>query len=214
VKYRTLFLLAMCAAASAAALAHFAIDIVGDYALRHDAYDGLAHGSREYAAALALVFATVAAARGLRGCCDLAQRARGRLAKPQWTARAVAGYSFVALATACVLVPAMEWLDNGLAGVPLSQLDDAFGGSLLLGLSVTLLCAASIAGVLYGLARWLLAHRDLIVAIVATLLHRCNAAVAAVCSDLDLHGLHGQSPSVVALRLAQRGPPVALSIVR
>jgi hypothetical protein len=197
----------MCAAASAAALAHFAIDVVGDYALRHDAYDGLAHGSREYAAALALVFAAVAAWRALRACCDLAQRARGRLATPQWTGAATGAYALVAMLTACVLVPAMEWLDNGVAGAPLSQLDDAFGGSFALGLCTTLLCAAIVTAIVYTFARWLLARRDFIIEIVATLLRRYNDVVAALRTDLELRGFHRQTSSAVALRLAERGPP-------
>ena len=210
VEFRTLISLALCAAASAAALAHFAIDVVGDFALRHDAYDGLTHGSREYAAAIAVVFAIIAAARGLHACCDLAQHAKGRIAKPKFTASASAGYAFVVIAAACIGVPAMEWLDSTLAGVSLAHPGDAFGGSLLLGLATTLSCAAFVAAILYVFARWLLDHRDVIVAIVATLLQRRDDVALSFHTILDQDGLHSQSPSPAALFLAKRGPPVAL----
>jgi hypothetical protein len=202
--------LALCAAAAAAALAHYAIDVVGDFALRHDTYDGVTHGSREYAVAVALVFAVVAARRGLRACCDLAQRAQGRLAKPEFTMAGTAGYAVVATVIACVGVPVMEWFDNALAAVPLAHLSDAFGGSLLLGFATTLVCAAFVAAMFYAFARWLLEHRDVIVAIVATLLRRCDDAVVAFCTVLDVRGFHRQASSAVALCLAKRGPPVAL----
>lgn len=210
VGFRTLVSLALCAAALAGALAHYAIDVVGDFALRRDAYDGLAHGSREYAVGLAVVFAVIAAGHGLRACCRLAQRAQGRLAKPELTAAGTAGYATVAVIVACIGVPAMEWFDNALAAVPLTHLGDAFGGSLLLGLSTTLLCATFVASMFYLFARWLLEHRDIIVAIVSTLLRRCNEDVVAFCNDLDRYGLHRQASSPVALCLAKRGPPVAI----
>ena len=177
VQFRTLISLALCAAASAAALAHFAIDVVGDFALRHDAYDGLKHGSREYAAALAVVFAVIAAGRGLRACCDLAQRARGRLTQPELTTAGSAGYAALAIVVSCIAVPSMEWLDDALAAAPLAHLGDAFGGSLVLGLITTSFCAAFVAAIFDAFARWLLEHRDVIVAIVATLLHRCDDIV-------------------------------------
>lgn len=204
-------MLALCAAASAAVLAHFAIDVVGDFALPHDTYDDLAHGSRGYAAALAVVFAVIAAVRGLRVCCELAQRARGRLAQPEMTPSGLVGYALLAAAATCVTVPAMEWLDDAFAGLPLTQLDDAFGGSLLLGLATSLVCAALVAAVFYAVARWLLAHREFIVAIVATLLRVRNTGTGALCAELNLHALHRQTPSAVALCLAKRGPPVAFT---
>ena len=212
VEFRTLLSLALCAAASAAALAHYAIDVVGDFALRHDAYDGLMHGSREYAVGIAAAFAVIAATRGLRACCDLAQRARGRLAHPTVGAAGTACYAFMAVVLACAGVPAMEWFDDALAAVPMAHAGDTFGGSLLLGLTTTIVCAAFVAAIFYAFARWLLAHRDLIVALVATLLRRCNDVPNVFSTDLDLHGLQRQSPSLAALSLAKRGPPVAFFI--
>ncbi|MFZ0365083.1 MAG: hypothetical protein WAL67_12850, partial [Candidatus Cybelea sp.] len=52
-----LLTLVLCAASAAAGLAHYAIDVVGDFALAHDDYDGVAHGSRELVTALGLVIA-------------------------------------------------------------------------------------------------------------------------------------------------------------
>lgn len=212
VQFRTLISLALCAAGSAAALAHFAIDIVGDFALRHDTYDGMSHGSREYAAGFAIVFAVIVASRGLRACCDLAQRARGRIAQPELSRATMIGYVLLAVAVTCLAVPAMQWLDDAFAAVPLAHLGDAFGGSLLLGLITTLSCAAFVAALFFAFARWLLEHRDVIVAIVATLLRRCEKAVVAFVTDLDNHGFSRQASSAVALSLAKRGPPVASTI--
>jgi hypothetical protein len=124
---------------------------------------------------------------------------------PALTARYVA----LSIAVACIGVPAMEWFDDALAAVPLTPVGDAFGGSLLLGLATTLFCSAFVAVIFYAFTRWLLEHRDVIVAIVATLLPRRNDVAVPVCTDLDFRGFQRQSPSLVALSLAKRGPPVA-----
>ena len=103
----------------------------------------------------------------------------------------------------------MEWLDDALAAAPLAHLGDAFGGSLVLGLITTSFCAAFVAAIFYAFARWLLEHRDVIVAIVATLLHRCDDIVVSFSTVVDVRGFHRQASSAVALCLAKRGPPVA-----
>src|SRR5580704_1729911 len=79
VGFRTLVSLALCAVAAGAAMAHVAIDVVGDYALTADSYDHLRHGSRDVVSAVALVLAVVLAARGLRLCCEIASLNRSRI---------------------------------------------------------------------------------------------------------------------------------------
>ena len=127
--------LLLCASAAAAALADYAIDVVGDYALRQDTYDAIEHGSRELVIGIALIVAALLALRGLRTCCDVALANRGRLALPAVGRGQVLGFLAGSLATTVLLVPAMEVLDGRISGDPVSGIDDAFGGSLLLGLT-------------------------------------------------------------------------------
>ena len=75
----TLVSLALCGASAAAAFAHYAIDVVGDYALPHDTYDGVRHASRALLSGVALLVAFVLARRGLRACFKIATSRRGNL---------------------------------------------------------------------------------------------------------------------------------------
>jgi len=204
---RSLVALFVAAAAGAAACAHYAIDIVGDFALPHDTYDDVAHGSREFLSVLAIAIAAVLALRGLRYCCEIGARQRLRVGDPALTGRA--GIAFVALTAlfACALVPAMELFDAHLAGRALDDLGDAFGGSVRLGLGITLICAVAIAAVTYALAWWLVSQRLAIAAALSSLVGRDAAPPP---SSQRLRGLR-VSPrrrrSTGALRLCKRGPP-------
>ncbi|MGA7355066.1 MAG: hypothetical protein WBW76_06495, partial [Candidatus Cybelea sp.] len=135
----TLVSLALCAASAAAAFAHYAIDIIGDYALPHDTYDGVSHASREVLSGVALLVALVLARRGLRACFEIATSRRGNLPAASFSRQEWAGFVLAAIAGTACFVPAMEWLDGRLAGVPVRELDDAFGGSILLGLATTVI---------------------------------------------------------------------------
>ena len=79
---RTLLTLVLCAGSVAAGLAHNAIDIVGDYALAHDSYDNVAHGSRELVTALGFFVAVLLTARALRACFQIAAANRTRILAP------------------------------------------------------------------------------------------------------------------------------------
>jgi hypothetical protein len=208
VGFRTLLSLALCAAAAGAALAHTAIDVVGDYALAHDSYDHVAHGSRDVVSAAALILAVVLAGRGLRACCEIASVNRSRILVPRLRLPAILGFVAAAVAGSAVLVPAMECLDGRLAGAPVLGLDDAFGGSLLLGLATTVVCAAAVALLIYAVVRWLISHRDSIVTIIVTLLRRAVEGVRTSPYALTPRGFtprHHRAPN--ALRLCKRGPP-------
>ncbi|HXO17854.1 MAG TPA: hypothetical protein VN909_06760 [Candidatus Dormibacteraeota bacterium] len=208
VGFRTLVSLALCAAAAGAALAHYAIDVVGDYALARDSYDHLAHGSRELVTGIALVAAAVLAARGLRVCCEIATINRGLVARPVLRLRETIGLLFGAVAASAVMVPAMECLDGRLDGVPVVRFADAFGGSIPLGLGTTLLCAGFVALLVYGVARWLISHRDSIATMIETLLRRITLS-----AQPNRYGLAAQRftprlrQTAHALRLTKRGPP-------
>ena len=213
VGFRTLASLALCAAAVAAALAHIVIDIAGDYLLTRDTYDHIEHSSRELMTGIALLIAAVLAARGLRICCDIAAANRGRLERPVLRFREVAGFLVAAVAASIVAVPAMELLDGWLDRVPVQQLDDAFGGSLLLGLVTTILCATVVATLVYTIARWLISHRDSITTIIETLLRIAADGARPSGYRLSLQRfVPRRRRATHALRLAKRGPPV-LSLV-
>ncbi len=205
---RTLVSLLLCAAAAAATLAHFAIDFLGDFALPSDAYDHLHHGSRELIGGVALAFAAVLAARGLRACCEIASLARTRLAPAPASLGGAAAFALAAIALVALLVPAMEWLDGRAGGVPVTRVAEAFGGSLALGLGTTAICAAVVAIFVYAVAHWLISHRDAITTIVATLLRPFAEPVRRGAHAFSLRGAAPhRRPSPPALRLSKRGPP-------
>ncbi len=208
---RTLVLLASCAAAAAAALAHFAIDVVGDYALPADSYDRVSHDSRGLISGIALVLAVFLAARGLRICCDIAAFTRSRILAPVRRLKEGAVVVAAAVAGSIAVVPAMECLDGRIAGVPVHGLNDAFGGSLLLGLATTIVCAVGVALLVYGVARWLISHRDSIATIIGTLLRRIAERSGPSADDLTIQRLTPRRRRTAhALRLSKRGPPEPL----
>lgn len=206
--FRTIVSLTLCAAAAGAALAHFAIDVLGDYALSRDSYDNLGHGSRDLVTALALVFAAFLAARGLRVCCEIAARNRARLVRPAMRPSDVLAMFGGAIAVSAATVPAMEYLDGRLDGVPVRGLAEAFGGSIALGLGTTILCTALLAAVVYAIARWLISHRDSIATIIETLLRPFEGAASS--HGYDRVGrccTPRRRRAPTALRLSKRGPP-------
>jgi hypothetical protein len=205
---RTFAPLLLCAATIAAALSHVAIDIVGDYALPHDTYDYIAHGSRELVTVIAALAAAAIAFRGLHICCDLATANRGRVSAPELGKWRGVLFVFLVLSLAAILVPAMEVLDGRLAGTPVTELDDAFGGSLLLGLSTTIGCAAAVAGIILGFARWLISHRDSIATMIVSLLVRVHPDSRPRAQTLRrCTAQPRRRRTAPALQLSKRGPP-------
>lgn len=208
---KTLVPLAFCAAAAASAAAHFIIDVLGDYALKHDSYDHLRHGSREVVACVALVLAAMLAGRGLRVCCEIAARNRTRILPRAGSVHEQLAFLFNAVAATVVLVPAMEWLDGRSGGMPVRALDDAFGGSLLLGLATTVVCALMIGAAVYHLARWLISHHDSIATIIETFLRAAEGSTRPCEFDLTRQRItprRRRTPH--ALALSKRGPPEML----
>jgi hypothetical protein len=212
VGFRTLVSLILCAAAAGAALAHFAIDVVGDYALAHDSYDDLAHSSRGLISGVAFAIAIFLAARGLRHCCEIALKNRARLPAAAGRGRELLGFLFAAVAASLALVPAMEWFDGRLDDVPVQNLSAAFGGSLLLGIVTTAICVSLVAALVYVLARWLISYRDVIVTVVATLLRPSGNAVLRLAYKLERSPLTLRRRAPHALRISRRGPPVTLPV--
>lgn len=210
VGFRTLFTLALCAAAAGAVIAHVAIDVIGDFALAHDSYDYLQHDSRALVGGVALAIAVLLAARGLSACCAIAARNRSRLPSAPLDAREPLAFVLAAVYGSVLFVPAMEWLDGRLDSAPVRHLDEAFGGSLLLGVMTTVICASAVAVLIYALVRWLIGYRDVIATILETLLSWSGGAVRCFACDLDRYRLTFRRPAPNALRLSKRGPPVAV----
>lgn len=205
---QTLVSLLLCAAAAAAALAHAAIDVVGDFALQHDAYDHIRHDSRGLVGGVAFALAALLAVRGLRACCEIAAANRTRLPLARLPLREGAAFVFVAIVASTLLVPAMEWLDGRAGGVPVTSFADAFGGSLALGLATTLLCAAAVAAALYAFAHWILSHREAIAVAVATLLRPFGEKPRPATYALRACALTlARARANYALSLSKRGPP-------
>jgi hypothetical protein len=189
-------------------MAHFAIDVAGDFLLARDSYDNLRHGSRELLTGLALVLAVLLAGRGLKVCCEIATRNRGRLTRPTLGLREAIGLIAGAVTASIVFVPGMELLDARLDGAAVPRLADAFGGSIPLGLTTTLLCASVVALLVVGAVRWLVSHHDSIATMLETLLRRITDVPHANGYDVDAQRFtprHRRAPN--ALRLAKRGPP-------
>jgi ABC-type glycerol-3-phosphate transport system permease component len=207
---RTLISLGLCAAVTAAVIAHVAIDILGDYALTADSYDSLRHGSRELASFVAFILAVTLAVRGLRICCEIAAANRTRILLPAHRLRDGIGFVLAAMAVAVLLVPAMEWLDGRVDGAPVLSFNAAFGGSLWLGLGTTILCSAIVALAAYAFARWLISHRDSIATIIETLLRRAAGKASSCGYERARRIAAPRRRTVHALRLSKRGPPVAI----
>ncbi len=211
VGFRTLVSLALCAAAAGAALAHLAIDVLGDYALAHDSYDDFAHSSRILVTVIALVVAALLAARGLCACCEVAARNRTRLARPGFSSAAAFAYAATAVASSCAVVPAMEWFDGRVDGFAVTALGDAFGGSLALGLLTTVVCAALVAAIVFTFASWLISHHDTIVALIATLLGRNDDSRRPSAGDLGRLRLKFPPPRATRATPLQTGTPSSAS---
>jgi hypothetical protein len=200
--------LAASAVCLAAAFAHIAIDIVGDYVLPHDSYDFIPHNSRDLVTAVGVAVAAVLALRGLRLCCDVAVANRARLAAQPIGKLWYGAFTIVTIVAAVLLVPAMEVLDGRLDGAPVKELDDAFGGSIALGLGTTVVCAAIVAVLVLAAVRWLVSHRDSIATILVSLVTFDRSARSA---SIELRRYVVRPPkrrTAPALRRCKRGPPI------
>jgi hypothetical protein len=197
-----------------AAAAHSFIDIIGDYALPHDSYDGMAHHARTLAFVIVLIFAIGGVLRLLWSAIDDGHASTGSfralvkpvLALPVW--RFAAAVTVVALLT----VIAMESADALLDGVRIDDFADVFGGSIPLGFAVTLTISACIGAAVSLLFRSLAAAHRAIVEIVCALLVGArfrHGSQHAVRSALLLDSFAAPS-SVLSTRAAKRAPPTLL----
>ncbi|MGC9992046.1 MAG: hypothetical protein ABSD52_06615 [Candidatus Cybelea sp.] len=204
---RSLVALVIAAAAAAAVVAHGTIDIIADYLVAHASYDDVSsHDSRGLVVALAAMVAGALALHGLRLCCDAAAR-RTLASSPAPSWRSAPLFAGATMLLASVIVPAMELLDSRLAGTTLAGLDDAFGGSVLLGLATTLACAAAVAIAVFALARWTLSHRDRIIAAIVGIIRLRSQTYPGPRRSRNFTGPPICPRRLSALRRGKRAPP-------
>ncbi len=201
------------AALLAAVAAHVGIDILGDYLVRDDSYDHIAHGSRELFTIVALLLAAGVGAHLFWQMCAAASSIRTRARFLHLSGKVVIRSSTGVVLIALMLVPAMETIDALRAGADVDSLADAFGSSLLLGTSVTVACALLCCAVVFGLAAWLCRHRESVARIVYELLavaepvlHYANETRAREAIAVYAHECRTRPRP-------KRGPPLAAHVV-
>jgi len=204
---RSPFALLIAAAAASASLSHWAIDVVADYLAPHASFDDIAsHGSRGLIAALAIATALAVALRAVQRCFDAANVGDTHVpAAPNWW-RLLPFAALTILASVCA-VPAMECVDARLAGETVAGLGDTFGGSILLGVSTTVLCASLVATALFGVVRWLLAYRDRIVAAIMSIVRRTRLQTPDSELVRRLRARAVCRPRLAAFARGERAPP-------
>jgi hypothetical protein len=204
---RSLVALVIAAAAAAAVVAHGTIDIIADYLVAHASYDDVSsHDSRGLVLVIAAAVAGVVALHGLRLCCDAAaNRTLASSPAPSW--RSAPLFVGATMLLASIAVPAMELFDSRLAGTTLAGLDDAFGGSVLLGLGTTFACAAAVAIAAFALARWILSYRDRIIAAIVGIIRFRSQAPAGPRRSRSFADAPICPRRLSALRRGKRAPP-------
>jgi signal transduction histidine kinase len=205
---------AVCAIALLAAVsAHVGIDVLGDYLVRDDSYDHVAHGSRVVFTLCALGLASAAGLYCFSQLCTAAASLRNRVRMLRLRRAHIA----VALAAIALLalffVPVMEALDALRAGTDVDSLADAFGGSLLLGISTTLACALAWSGMLLGVAAWLVRHRDRVARLLVAFLQTPHRDIACAHERRMPAALLTSAPARRTRHRAKRGPPAPAALV-
>jgi hypothetical protein len=197
-------------ACAAAVVSHIAIDGIANFVVAHDPFDDVAHGSRSVLAlCVAGLFATVAFCTVISGLSDARSRfsAFGRALT---AAGAASACSFaLRIAPLCiVLLLSMEAGDALVAGVRIDGAEDLLGGSVPLGLGITI-CVAIAAAI--GARRLLialgLAHRVLAAAVARLVrlpIRRTSISHFGRLRD----GSRAGSSSVLARRAGKRAPPL------
>lgn len=208
------FLVAVVVLASlaAAAAAHAAIDLIGDFALPRDSYDGMAHESRALAFVVVLVIAVVAVLRLLWSALDgghasaAAFRALVKpvLELPVWR------FAAAVMVLALIALMAMESTDALLDGVRIDDFADVLGGSIPLGSGVTLAISACIGAAVAQLLRAFAAAHEAIIDIVCAILigaRHSGGSPRGIRTALALDSSTA-SNSVLSIRAGKRAPPL------
>ncbi|HEY5094361.1 MAG TPA: hypothetical protein VII69_04490 [Candidatus Eremiobacteraceae bacterium] len=208
------FLVAVVVLASlaAAAATHSAIDLIGDFALPRDSYDGMAHESRALAFVLVLVIAIAGVLRFLWSALDgshasaTAFRALAQpvLALPVWR------FAATVMVLALIALMAMESMDALLDGVRIDDFADVLGGSIPLGSGVTLAISACIGAAVSQLLRALAAAHEAIIEIVCAILigaRHPGGSPRGIRTALSLESFAAPI-SILSTRAGKRAPPL------
>ncbi len=203
------------AACLAALVSHIGIDIAGDYLLPHDSYDGVGHQSRSDVFALAAIIAIATLLHFVAGtirearltCGDGRATFEKNFGRAPW--RCVGVVVVLTLAS----LATMEAMDLAAGGSPIDDLADLFGGSMALGLSISVPVAALAAAAARILARFLLvSQRTLAVALQRLIaLATRSARRTSGCMQRPGRVARRRYRSVSARRCAKRGPPLFAS---
>lgn len=193
-----------------ALVAHVVIDVAGDFLLPHDTYDDIPHESRAlFLVAIAAIALAVAVPllldlldRRCRSSGSLLRRVRESLGSPQLLALMATGVAVITLA-------GMEWMDCVAAHTPVDGLEDLFGGSLALGLGVTL-TLGGIGGLLvHRLVRLIATFEPQIATLLIRLVRALCAPLAPVLAALRAPASRTIVRSLLlASRGSKRGPPL------
>lgn len=198
----------------AAAAAHSLIDFIGDFALAHDSYDGMAHHTRTLAFVIVLIFAVGGVLRFLWSALAAGHASTGTFRALVEPVLAIPAWRFAAAvaAIALVTVVAMESADSLLDGVRIDDFADVLGGSIPLGTAVTVTISVCIGAAVSFFFRSLAAAHRTIVEIVCALFigtRRHPGSQRAVTTALLLECFAAPS-SILSTRAAKRAPPPLL----
>ncbi len=203
-----MFPVAICVAAL---VAHFAIDIVGDWALARDAYDAVSHDSRGLVALATLCVAVAAALRFVISALSPTGRAGRTSALARLISRSPRGFGVAVTAGALALLTGMETLDSLLATGRVEGVADAFGGSLVLGLGVAIPVALTVGAIAWRGLAWFAGARGRIAAVIAILFApRIRARAAALCHDARFAPVISRERASQSHRAGKRGPPLLI----
>jgi hypothetical protein len=198
------------AAMCGALIAHVVIDIVGDYVLARDAYDGVSHESR-----LILIVGVVSLmlAVAVRLVLDLLDRRCGSRASLLRLVRDSLGqplpFIVQSIAVGVVAVGAMELFDCLIAHAIPHGLNELFGGSYLLGLSAVSATTALSGWLVHRVATRLSEREPEITALIRWLVALIPAAVDDVRVATGVRTLRSIARALLlSTRGSKRGPPL------
>ena len=202
------------AALASAAAAHSLIDIIGDFALAHDAYDGMAHHSRTLAFVFVLAIALVAVLRFLLSALDRPRASTGAFHSLVKLVLALRVWRFAATVAIFSLIGlmAMESADALIDGVRIDDFADLLGGSIPLGVAITFAISACTGVAVSRLLRAVAAAHEIIADIVFALLigaRRSSGSPRGLRTAVSLGSL-SVAVSVLSTRAGKRAPPLLL----
>jgi len=199
-------------ASLAAVVAHFAIDVAGDYLLRVDTYDHIVHHSRFIALLCAIVLSASSVVALLAAALKDARSYRGELRALVTSHANRSPLRLILLITPLSLLAllAMESLDAWLGNGHLPTFAAALGGSIPLGLGVMAIAAAAMGTALWrALALLDATHRTIAAALDRFLTQRdSDDASHAHTHAAAIPERPRSSSSVLANRAGKRAPPL------